>query len=208
MWRRCWCIATLLFAFGSGPAWAQYRVDNWTTENGLPQSSINDVLQTRDGFLWLATFGGLARFDGAELRVFNPVNTQGIASSRFTSLFEARDGALWAGTEGRGITRYKDGAFTTYTEADGLKANQVGDVFEDASGHLLIDTIKGIVQFQAGRFIEYPLYFPSVGDPNKAILHPPGTGSVWYGDPEGVHKFEGGACEPAPLRGHQTQTTL
>jgi ligand-binding sensor domain-containing protein len=50
---------------------AQYRFDSWTTDNGLPQGSINSILQTRDGYIWLATFGGLARFDGLRFQVFN-----------------------------------------------------------------------------------------------------------------------------------------
>lgn len=48
-----------------------YRFDSWTTDNGLPQGSINSILQTRDGYIWLATFGGLARFDGLRFQVFN-----------------------------------------------------------------------------------------------------------------------------------------
>ena len=43
---------------------AQHRFDSWTTESGLPQNSVNDILRTRDGYLWLATHGGLVRFDG------------------------------------------------------------------------------------------------------------------------------------------------
>ena len=50
---------------------AQHRFDSWTTENGLPQNSVNDILQTRDGYLWLATFGGLVRFDGVRFVIFD-----------------------------------------------------------------------------------------------------------------------------------------
>ena len=49
----------------SNVADTQHILEKWTTENGLPQNSINDILQTRDGYLWLATHGGLVRFDGA-----------------------------------------------------------------------------------------------------------------------------------------------
>lgn len=49
----------------SAPASTQSRFDSWTTENGLPQNSILDILQTHDGYLWLATEGGPVRFDGA-----------------------------------------------------------------------------------------------------------------------------------------------
>jgi signal transduction histidine kinase/ligand-binding sensor domain-containing protein len=191
-WVTTGWIAALLAIGGSAPLWAQYRVDNWTTENGLPQSSINDVIQTREGFLWLATFGGLVRFDGAEMHVFNTLNTQGVGTSRFTNLFEAKDGALWASTEGRGVTRYKDRAFTTYTEANGLPDNRVSAVFEDKDGALLIDTAKGIVQWKGERFLAYPAYFPNHGEADKTILTAPVSGVVWYSDREGVHKFEGG----------------
>ena len=50
---------------------AQHLFDSWTTENGLPQNSVNDILQTRDGYLWLATHGGLVRFDGVRFVVFD-----------------------------------------------------------------------------------------------------------------------------------------
>ena len=56
--------ALLLFLFTPN-AGAQYRFDVWTTDDGLPQNSVNDILQTRDSYIWLATYGGLVRFDGA-----------------------------------------------------------------------------------------------------------------------------------------------
>ena len=48
-----------------------YLLDSWTTANGLPQNSVNDIVQTRDGYIWLATFGGLVRFDGVRFTVFS-----------------------------------------------------------------------------------------------------------------------------------------
>ena len=52
-------------------AFAQHQFESWTTENGLPQNSVNDIVQTRDGYLWLATFGGLVRFDGIRFVIFD-----------------------------------------------------------------------------------------------------------------------------------------
>lgn len=69
-------------AFAQSPA---YQVDHWTTDNGLPQNTVTNIIQTRDGYLWLATFDGLARFDGVRFTVFNKSNTPGINSSRFFS---------------------------------------------------------------------------------------------------------------------------
>jgi len=85
-------IATLLwtcaFTLGvTGTASAQYRIDAWTTENGLPQNVITEIAQTRDGFLWLATFGGLVRFDGANMHASRPRYTAELALACALRLF-------------------------------------------------------------------------------------------------------------------------
>src|SRR5262249_9556951 len=64
-------------------AHAQYRFDSWTTDNGLPQNSVRAILQTRDGYLWLATSDGLVRFDGVRFTIFNKGSSAGINSNRF-----------------------------------------------------------------------------------------------------------------------------
>src|SRR5689334_17367783 len=78
----------LLFTFFTASALAQSQFDVWDTDRGLPQNSIQAILQTRDGYLWLATFDGLVRFGGAQFTVFNSGNSQGLKSNRFTALFE------------------------------------------------------------------------------------------------------------------------
>jgi ligand-binding sensor domain-containing protein len=91
--------AWLVHLFSFAPvALAQYQFDTWTTENGLPQNSVVDILQTRDGYLWLATYGGLVRFDGARFVVFDRT-IEGIRSQRIQALFEDSKGTLWAGTD-------------------------------------------------------------------------------------------------------------
>ena len=92
------------------PAGAQHRLDSWTTENGLPQNSVNDILQTRDGYLWLATHGGLVRFDGLRFVVFDR-STPGIGSQRLRALHQDREGTLWAGNRGRDADSVSGQAF-------------------------------------------------------------------------------------------------
>src|SRR5262245_29209703 len=59
---------------------------SWSTENGLPQNTVNAVLQARDGYLWIATFGGLCRFDGKTMRVFDTGNTPELRDNRVLAL--------------------------------------------------------------------------------------------------------------------------
>ena len=76
-----------------------YFLRSWQVENGLPQNKVTAMVQTRDGYLWLGTYSGLARFDGARFTVFDDNNTPELRSSRVTSLCEGNDGTLWIGDE-------------------------------------------------------------------------------------------------------------
>ena len=81
---------------------AEYRFDVWTTDSGLPQNSISAILQSREGYLWLATSDGVVRFDGVRFVVFDKLNTP-FRHNLVSVLIEARDGALWIGTKGGGV---------------------------------------------------------------------------------------------------------
>ena len=94
-----------------------YRIDHWTTDNGLPQNTIRAIVQTRDGYLWLTTFDGLARFDGVRFTIFDRSNTPAITNNRFTALHEDRDGTLWAVADQGEVVAYRDGVFRSYTPA-------------------------------------------------------------------------------------------
>src|SRR5215470_2775041 len=124
----CRLLACLLF---TGVAFAQYRFDHWTADNGLPQNSVRDIVQTRDGYLWLATFDGLVRFDGVRFTIFNKSNSPGVITNRFVSLYEDAQGDLWASTENSGLTRLRQGRFTTYTTERGLPDNYVPAIGSD-----------------------------------------------------------------------------
>ena len=76
----------VLFLVPVAATGANYSIQVWQTEEGLPQNSVNTVIQTRDGYLWLGTFGGLVRFDGLRFTVFNGANTPEL-NNGVTSLF-------------------------------------------------------------------------------------------------------------------------
>ena len=131
---------------------AQYRVDTWTTEQGLSQNIVRAVHTGRDGYLWLTTLDGVARFDGLRFTLFDRANSEGIGSNRFTPLLEAPDGAIWLGTENGGITRYFEGRFTTYTTSDGLASNVVSGITADQQGHLWALSGDRIVEWTGQKF--------------------------------------------------------
>jgi len=132
---RLVAVPAILLAFASSAVAAakEYQFDSWTTENGLPQNSINDILQTRDGYLWLATFGGLVRFDGVRFVVFDR-SFEGIGSQRLRALHEDRRGTLWAASEDGMLIRYRDGHFNTFSSQDGLPHAGAIRIEEDRFG--------------------------------------------------------------------------
>jgi len=91
---------------------SHYFVRTWQVENGLPQNKVTAILQTRDGYLWLGTYNGLAQFDGVQFTVFDDNNTPQLHSRRITSLCETADGTLWIGDESGQVSRYQNGQFT------------------------------------------------------------------------------------------------
>ncbi|MDB6038340.1 MAG: putative two-component system sensor kinase, partial [Verrucomicrobiales bacterium] len=88
-----------------------YRVTRWTAENGLPQNSIKAIAQTPDGYLWIGTLYGLARFDGIHFKVYDQSNTPEMIHDSINALVvDNRDGSLWIGTGG-GLLRFKNRRF-------------------------------------------------------------------------------------------------
>jgi ligand-binding sensor domain-containing protein len=101
----CLRVTVLLFIMVSSLQ-AQFRSTQWTADSGLPQNIIRGIVQTHDGYLWVATLNGVAQFDGVRFRVFDKSNTPGITANRFAVMVQGKDGDLWFCTESGAITRY------------------------------------------------------------------------------------------------------
>ena len=173
----------LCLTFFISETFAQYRIENWSTEQGLPYKTVNSVLQTRDGYLWAATADGLARFDGVRFTIFNTANTPGLVTNRFITMVESNDGSLWIVVEKRGLTRYKDGVFTNFTTADGLPDDWIYALQYFSSQNLLrVGTPKGFASFDGEKFVREDL--PNIlAEQNQQIIID-NTGAVWkrFGD--------------------------
>jgi len=97
-----------------GKAIAPYNVQVWGIDSGLPGNSVFALRQTSDGYLWIGTQDGLVRFDGIHFEVYTRDTVPQLKSNAVRALYEDRNGALWIGAPTRGLTRFKDGEFTTY----------------------------------------------------------------------------------------------
>ncbi len=149
---KAFLVCLFLLVWG-GTAQGQYRFNSWSTDNGLPQNSVNDIRQTRDGYIWLTTFDGLVRFDGVRFTVFDKGNSPGISSNRFLRMYEDAQGDLWAGTEEGGVVRYHQGRFTSYGKEQGLKSLNAFYLTGDSDGHVVVYLAADeVLRFIDGQF--------------------------------------------------------
>jgi ligand-binding sensor domain-containing protein/signal transduction histidine kinase len=171
---------------------ADYLVDSWQTEDGLPQSSVMAIVQTPDGYLWLATFGGLARFDGVRFTVFDTGNALGLPSNRLTSLHADPRGRLWLVTEFHDLAWIEAGRCRRFGVADGLPPRGAEWVDEDAQGNLwLADHIGGLHQWDGTRFVRLG-EAPAFGTGPVLALANDGEGGSWVRRGDRLARFEAG----------------
>ncbi|HUG11776.1 MAG TPA: two-component regulator propeller domain-containing protein, partial [Opitutaceae bacterium] len=168
---------------------ANYIAAHWDTEDGLPHNSVKQLYQTRDGYLWIGTQQGLARFDGINFTTFTRHNTPALTSNLITSMMETSDGSLWIGT-GDGLLRVLDGAFTRYDRPDGLRSTVINALCVAPDGSLWIGGREGVTRWHDGKFIKDIDTSPhdTTGmrniavDRENAIWLTVGTGALRYKD--------------------------
>jgi len=122
--RWQWLAATMLCIVAplvqAMDASGNYLVDVWNSENGLPDSSVTALAQTPDGYLWVGTYNGLARFDGVRFVTFDPANTPALLHARVRRLSVDSQGTLWISTYDGSLSKYQSGVFSLehrYTHA-------------------------------------------------------------------------------------------
>jgi len=147
----------------AGPGTQDYFVQVWQTEDGLPQNAVSAVAQTRDGYLWVATYNGLARFDGVRFTVFQPGNNPELRNGRITALFEAPDGTLWLGHESGELTRYWQNRFEAVAFRPAWSGGRIAGLATDAQGDLWVQNADGLLARARDAAVQIPRAGPAPG---------------------------------------------
>lgn len=145
-------IKTSARALESATQPANYIEMSWDTEAGLPYDAIKQLYQSLDGYLWVGTPQGLARFDGIRFQIFDRQNTPAFANDYVTAMAETADGSLWIGTGG-GLVRLLHGEFVGYGRADGILSVGVNCLFVRKDGSLWIVGRQGITRWVNEKFV-------------------------------------------------------
>ncbi|RMG00126.1 MAG: hypothetical protein D6735_14130, partial [Acidobacteria bacterium] len=167
-----------------------YVVDFWGIENGLPQSSVTSIVQTRDGYIWVGTTGGLARFDGINFTVFDTTNTFILYSNRIFKLYEDRAGILWIGMERGGIICYADGKFQLPKGLEKLRDETITAIKEDSSGALWIGTENWLFRFKDGDLENISQLTGLSSRAIYSIIEGSNQNSLWVGTASGLIYLE------------------
>ena len=127
---------------GADPASGPSVVARWGIADGLPQSSVTSLIQARDGYIWLTTFGGIVRFDGLSFVVYNLANTPALRSNRFVASHVDVRGDLWFGGEQGELVRYRAGRFVAIAMPGHVERGVLG-MTDGADGALHVVTGSG-----------------------------------------------------------------
>ena len=192
-------------------AFAGYTRHIWQASDGLPEQTVQAFAQTRDGYLWIGTSGGLVRFDGVHFTVFDRQNTPALHENSIFCLMVSRDGALWIGTEGGGLARYAQGQFRSWTAREGLSNEFVRSLAEDAKGNIWAGTDNGLLRLSSGRvgggrFVRVD----GTGDVPALAVHKiylDRDGGLWVGGSKLIC-MSGGSVIEYTMRGESSQNRV
>jgi signal transduction histidine kinase/ligand-binding sensor domain-containing protein len=175
-----------------------YGVDFWREPEGFAQSRVRAIVQTRDGYIWLGTDGGLVRFNGESFTIFN-VQNGALKDNEVWAIQEDEEAGLWIGTYGGGLTLLKHGRFQTFSTADGLPDDVIMSLASDRQGNIWIVTPRGLGRGFHGVFTRIPA---ALGTPE---LRPTSVCSsddgVFFTNTQGVYRIASKGLEPWPVEG-------
>jgi signal transduction histidine kinase/DNA-binding response OmpR family regulator/ligand-binding sensor domain-containing protein len=180
----------------STAATAQTNADHEviSTAQGLSQGLVNDMIQDKEGFIWIATKGGLNRYDGYSFKVFttDPQDSNSISSNAVSNLMEDNKGRIWAGTYDGGVNVYdkKTGHFLRITQKEGqtsgLSTNRIESaMIELPDGRVLVCPQGGglnIISLPGGESRTYSIVAQNTPENKQALgIGKDDKGYIWVG---------------------------
>lgn len=153
-----------------------------------PDSITRNVLQDRNGNIWLASWEGIIRYDGNEFTNFT--NKKKLRRFHVFSLLEDSKGNLWFGTIGAGVYKYDGDTFTNITVQEGLANDIVGCMFEDSSENIWFGTAGGASMYDGNLFRNFTTEDGLSNNDINSIIED-ATGNLWFGTRGDVSIYDG-----------------
>src|SRR6266480_6725778 len=134
--------------------------------------------------------GGLTRlqFRNGAIASQSYTKANGLAQNSAYAVYVSRDAAVWAGTLNAGVSKFKDGHFTTYTTTNGLASNTVSSILETRDGAMWFATPGGLSSFSNGQWRTYTTV-EGLPSPEANCLFEDSSGTLWSGTSAGLAFF-------------------
>jgi len=182
-----------LCALNPDIAVTQYVIDNWTVDDGLPQNTVTVITQTHDGYLWVGTGNGLARFDGSDFTIFNTSNTEELIGHDIRILFEDSSRTLWIASM-KGLCRIRDGRFEDFPGPVEFNNEPINAILEDKKNNLWFRTDIGVSRYKNNKF-ETLRGQEKLSGRKITSLYEDSQSSMWIGSDAGLFCFKNGKIE-------------
>jgi diguanylate cyclase (GGDEF)-like protein len=180
-------------------ALTQYVQNVWRVEEGLPHNTVRAIRQTRDGYLWLGTYGGLARFDGVRFQVYDRTNSV-LTNNEVRCLHEDAQGVLWVGTSAGGLYRLEKGELRK--EARPIESQTINAILSAPDGSLLVGTANGLYRLSGSSGVERFTNESGLWANTINALAQGHPGEVLIGTEGGVNILRGRAFIKGPQPAH------
>jgi len=169
-----------------------YNIAAWKSDAGMPSNSSRGVVESLDGYLWVATAQGVARFDGQRFEPFDSSTRTDIKTASFYGAIRAADGTLWFASNA-GLYRYRYDHFVHYDQTDGLASNLVRFLAFRRDGTLVVGTSNGLHLVRDGKVSTPPEFKAIVADVRGYLDR--ADGSQWVVTATGIWRIVGGKTE-------------
>lgn len=180
------------------------RFEQISQEEGMMQSSANTIMQDKAGFLWIATQGGLHRYNGYEFEIFTsiPFDTTSLSENWVWAAAESKSGDLWVTTQGGGLNRLdpNTGKAVHYRhdpdDSTSISSNNQFFPFEASNGDLWVSTfgtgLNRMPEGEDGVFSHYRHSPDNIGTITSDELYWMGEdsdGNIWIGSSNGLNEI-------------------
>ena len=175
----------------------QFVHESWTVNDGLPVNGTTDLLQSSDGYIWLATFDGLVRFDGVRFTVFNIANSPGLPSNRIVEIHEARGNELWLLTDQGHVAHMRDGQFKSWGPHEAVDSWVARYIHVGHDASVWVATDQGLMHAKDGDLVPFaPDLLPDGG---AGATHLSRDGVLWVNSVGAILRVTDEQFESTPI---------
>jgi ligand-binding sensor domain-containing protein/signal transduction histidine kinase len=164
----------------------------WTSKDGLADTRVLCLAESREGGLWIGTRNGYSRLRNGEIESYRPQD--GLSQSTVYSIFEDAEGSLWVGTK-NGLNQFFSGRALPYTVNEGLPSNETGPLLQDRNGNIWIGTLgAGLARFDGKKF-QVTSSKQGLASNTILALAEDRDGALWVGTTSGINRLRNGKVD-------------